>query len=67
MLEQLNGNDAVVCFRLKFKIHNIAGNDSQVLEAFVLRDGVDVFFLRAGVRERGYAGVGEDFGEVEGC
>jgi hypothetical protein len=49
MLEELDGNDAVVCFRLKFKVHDITRYDGQVLEAFSLRDRVDILLLRARV------------------
>ena len=45
---------------------DVAGDDLEVLEAGLLRDGVDVLFLGAGVGEGGDLAVGEDFGEVEG-
>jgi hypothetical protein len=66
VLKELNGKDAVVLFRLEFVVHDVAGHDAEVLEAFGRGDGVNVLFLRARVGEAGYGAVGEDFGEVEG-
>ena len=66
MLKELNGKDAVVLFRLEFVVHDVAGYDAEVLEAFGRGDRVNVLFLRARVGEAGYGAVGEDFGEVEG-
>jgi len=66
VLEELDGEDAVVDFGVEFMVYHVAGYDGQVLEALGGGDGVDVLFLGARVGEAGYAAVGEDFGEVEG-
>jgi hypothetical protein len=67
VLEEFNGDDAVIGVRREGVVDDVAGYDLQVLEAFGLSDAVDVLFLGTRVGERGYKGVGEDFGEVEGC
>jgi hypothetical protein len=62
VFEELDGEDAVVDFRVEFMVYDVPRNDGEVLEALGSGDGVDVFFLRARVGEAGYTAVGEDFG-----
>lgn len=47
MLEELNGENAVVFRGLEFMVYNVASYDAKVFEPFRSGDGVDVLFLRA--------------------
>jgi hypothetical protein len=66
VFEQFDGYDSVVLFRFEFIIDHVAGDDAEVREALGFGDGVDVFFLSAGVGEGGDGAVGEHLGEEEG-
>lgn len=65
VLEELDGDDAVVGPWFKFVVHDVARYDGEVCERFGTGLRFDVEALGAGVGEGGDGGIGEELGKVE--
>jgi hypothetical protein len=67
VLEEFDGNDAVVDGSFKLVVYDIACDDLEVGESLGFGNRVNVLLLRPGVGEGSDLRVGKYFGEVERC